>query len=55
MTRLDRIIEVFKDYDDLVEAMKNSDGSQYNEIKELRDRVAVLAGELIQHGCRRKK
>ena len=55
MTRLDRILQVFKEYDDLVEALKHVDSSQDGAIKELRDKVSVLAGELIQYGCRRRR
>ena len=56
MTRLDRIIKAFNDYDDLVDelALRNSDPSQNNTQKELRDRVSVLIDELTRHGCRRK-
>lgn len=56
MTRLDRIIKAFNDYDDLVEelALRNSDNSQDRTLKELRDRVSLLIGELKRHGCRRK-
>ena len=56
MTRLDRIIEVFNDYDDLVEelALRNGDNSQRNALKDIRARVAVLIYELESHGCRRK-
>ena len=56
MTRLDRIIKVFEDYDNLVEelALRNSDNSQNNEINKLRNEVSWLIIELEQHGCRRK-
>ena len=54
MTRLDRILQVFKDYDDLVDALKHVNSSQDDALKDLRDKVSVLAGELIQYGCRRR-
>lgn len=56
MTRLDRIIEVFKDYDDLVEelSLRNGDNSQRNALKDIRARAAILIYELENHGCRRK-
>lgn len=56
MTRLDRIIQAFNDYDDLVEelALRNSDNSQNNDLNKLRDEVSILIGELKRHGCRRK-
>ena len=56
MTRLERVIQAFNDYDDLVEelALRNSDSSQDSALKDLRDRVSVLIGELKRHGYRRK-
>ena len=56
MTRLERIMKAFNDYDDLVDelALRNHDCSQNNAQKELRDRVSVLLDELTRHGCRRK-
>ena len=55
MTRLDRIIKCFNDYDDLVEelALRNSDNSQNRELQELRHKVDILIWELKNHGCRR--
>ena len=56
MTRLDRIIDAFKQYDEIVEdlAWNNNDGSRERVIKELREEVACLIVELEKHGCRRK-
>lgn len=56
MTRLDRIIKAFNDYDDLVDelALRNSDSSQNNAQKKLREEVSALINELEQHGCRRR-
>ena len=56
MTRLNRIIKVFNDYDDLVEelALRNSDNSQNKALEELRHKVDILVWELKNHGCRRE-
>lgn len=56
MTRLDRIIKAFNDYNDLVDelALRNSDSSQNNAQKKLIEEVLVLINELEQHGCRRR-
>ena len=56
MTRLERVIQAFNDYDNLVEelSLRNSDNSQNSALNDLRDRVSVLIGELKRHGCRRK-
>ena len=56
MTRLERIIKAFDDYDDLVDelALRNHDSSQNNAQKKLKEEVSVLIEELEQHGCRRK-
>jgi hypothetical protein len=56
MTRLERIIQAFHDYDNLVDelALRNSDSSQNNAQKKLREEVLVLINELEQHGCRRR-
>jgi hypothetical protein len=56
MTRLDRIIKAFEDYDDLVEelALRNSDNSQNVELNKLRNDVSWLIIELKRFGCRQK-
>lgn len=56
MTRLDRIIQAFHDYDYLVNelALRNSDSSQNNAQKKLREEVSELIKELERYGCRRK-
>ena len=56
MTRLDRIIDAFKQYDEIVEDLvwNNNDGSRERVIKELREEVTCLIVELEKHGCRRK-
>lgn len=55
MARLDRIIKAFNDYDDLVDelALRNSDSSQINAQKKLREEVKFLIAELKRYGCRR--
>jgi len=54
MTRLDRIIEVFRQYDKMVDEIiwcKEQD----RELTKLRDKTNVLIDELKKHGCRREK
>ena len=63
MTRLDRVIKGFNDYDKLVQEL----ASLLNEresiiesivaeqrINKIREEVSVLVGELNRYGCRRK-
>lgn len=65
MTRLDRIIKAFNDYDNF--AVKNSFIGQYEELgweytsteeyaelTKLRNEVSLLIGELKRYGCRKK-
>ena len=56
MTRLNRVIKIFNDYDDLVKtiALKNGDNSQDEALKELRRKVDFLVWELRNYGCRRE-
>lgn len=63
MTRLERIIQAFNDYDDLVEDLRDRvadySGSRCDvfldmKLNDLRNEVSVLIGELKEHGCRRK-
>lgn len=56
MTRLERIIEAFKQYDEIVEdlAWNNNDGGREFVLRELREEVACLIAELERYGCRRK-
>ena len=63
MTRLERVIQAFNDYDNLVEDLRDRvadySGSRCDvfldiKLKDLRDEVSVLIGELKRHGCRRK-
>lgn len=56
MTRLDRIIQAFNKYDEMVRdlAWNNNDGSKECELNELQLEVSLLIGELKRYGCRRK-
>ena len=59
MTRLDKVIKAFNDYDKLVlelTAWLNEPEAIVAEarLKELREEVSPLVGELNRHGCRRK-
>ena len=57
MTRLDRIIEAFDRYDEIVESttfnMHNS--YMWRVIYDLRKDVSLLIDELKQYGCRRER
>lgn len=59
MTRLDRVIKGFNDYDNLVkqliELLDKVDGAvaEYR-VDKIRDKVSLLVGELKRYGCRRK-
>lgn len=55
MTRLERIIKAFNEYDEIVDdlAYNNNDGSREHVIKELRKEVKSLINELKRYGCRR--
>ena len=56
MTRLNRIISAFNEYDEIVEnlAWNNNDGTYERELKKLRKEVSELIVELKLHGCRRE-
>ena len=66
MTRLDRIIKAFNDYDNFVKdntlvgflecgrTKFNTAEEQKEAIKRIRNEVSVLIGELKRHGCRRE-
>lgn len=59
MTRLDRVIKGFNDYDNLVkqliEWLDEVEGTvaEYR-VNKIRDEVSLLVGELKRYGCRRK-
>lgn len=66
MTRLDRIIKCFNDYDNLVKkasfmGIYEERGwdyttlDEYAELINIRNEVSLLIGELKRHGCRREK
>jgi len=66
MTRLDRIIEAFNDYDNFIKANTligviehgkiepNTVDEQREELEMIRDKVSVLIGELKRFGCSSK-
>ena len=60
MTRLDRVIKAFNDYDNLVKSLilwlDEIDGAvaEYR-VNKLRNEISPLIGELKRYGCRRKK
>lgn len=59
MTRLDRVIKAFNDYDSLVRSLMfmldeaDQTVAEYR-VNELRDEVSPLIDELKLHGCRRE-
>ena len=58
MTRLDRVIKAFNDYDNLVKSLimmlDEVDGTvaEYR-VNKIRDEISPLIGELKRYGCRR--
>ena len=57
MTRLDRVLKLLKDYDNLVLAMYLDEVPVElvpPYLDELRKEKELLTQELIEHGCRRK-
>ena len=56
MTRLDRVIKGFNDYDNFVKdlMLRTNDNIKEAELKKLRNEVSLLIGELKRYGCRRK-
>lgn len=57
MTRLDRVLELFEQYDALASiALRAYSNSTYGLLKleELKKEKELLTQELIEHGCRRK-
>lgn len=53
MTRLDRIISAFNDYDKLIKSYVLN-AEELLKVCQLRRDVSVLIDELKLHGCRRK-
>lgn len=54
MTRLDRVIQGFNDYDNLIKDITLTE-EQEEEIERIRNEVSILIGELKRYGCRRKE
>lgn len=65
MTRLNRIIKAFNDYENFIKnntliGMFESKGAdstkldEYAELQNIRSEVSLLIGELKRHGCRRE-
>lgn len=65
MTRLNRIIKAFNDYDNFVQkntligileskGMDYTKLDEYAELNNIRNEVSLLIGELKRHGCRRE-
>lgn len=56
MTRLDRIIKGFNDYDRLVSIYidDTDDTISRRQLHELRNEVSLLIGELKRFGCRKE-
>ena len=57
MTRLDRVIKGFNDYDKFLEELiiKTNDKVKEHQLNQLRYDVSLLIGELKRYGCRREK
>jgi hypothetical protein len=58
MTRLDRVIKAFNDYDNLVKSLimmlDEVDGTvAEHRVNKLRNEISPLIGELKRYGCRR--
>lgn len=59
MTRLDRVLKVFHDYDVLITLVLNNENKYFDTVERgvldcIRDEREKLTQELIEHGCRRK-
>ena len=65
MTRLNRIIKAFNDYDNFVKkysvvgifedrGFDYTKLEEYSELNNIRNEVSLLIGELKRHGCRRE-
>ena len=57
MTRLDRVLKLFEDYDRLADLIIDDDivrSIAPSRLEELRKEKEALTKELIEHGCRRK-
>lgn len=56
MTRLDRVLNLLAEYDNLLEYYihKSNHIPSFVALKRLREEKEKLTKELIEHGCRRK-
>lgn len=63
MTRLQRIIQCFNDYDNLIKEITSIEGQkklilcdEYDKEKlcDIRDKTSLLIGELKRYGCRKE-
>lgn len=65
MTRLNRIIKAFNDYDNFVKkysvigvfedkGLDYTKLDEHTELNNIRNEVSLLIGELKRHGCRRE-
>ena len=57
MTRLNRVIKGFNDYDRFLEELviKANDRIKEDQLNRLQNDVSLLIGELKRYGCRREK
>lgn len=66
MTRLDRIIKAFNDYDNFAKnnsfireyeelGWEYTTTEEYAELTKIRNELSLLIGELKRYGCRREK
>jgi hypothetical protein len=57
LTRLDRIIKGFNDYDNFIKDLqiRTNDNIKDAELSKLRHDVSLLIGELRRYGCRRER
>ena len=57
MTRLNRVIKGFNDYDRFLEELviKANDRIKEDQLNRLKNDVSLLIGELKRYGCRREK
>ena len=53
MTRLEKIIKAFNQYDTMVDNIIWTK-EQENKLNDLRNEVSLLVGELKRHGCRKQ-
>lgn len=55
MTRLDRVLNLLEQYDEMIEVyIQDGDSVGYMTLERLRQEKEILTKELIEHGCRRR-